>query len=85
MEEDLEEVYAIDEQLQRLDAQEEGAMDVLRGIQVCSTRSNPALHSQLLQRSATVPKGCSAGPPLAASSCEGMLACRAQSSRSFLS
>ena len=37
VQENLEEVYAIDEQLQRADAQEEGAMDVLKGIQVRST------------------------------------------------
>ncbi len=30
-------MYAIDEQLQRLEAREEGAMEVLKGIQVCST------------------------------------------------
>ena len=43
MEDDLEEVYAIDEQLQWLDAQEEGAMDVLKGIQVCSMPPNLVL------------------------------------------
>ena len=43
VEEDLEEVYAIDEQLRRLDAREEGAMDVLKGIQVRSIPPIPAL------------------------------------------
>ena len=43
VQEDLDEVYAIDEQLQRLDAREEGAMDVLKGIQVCSILPTPAI------------------------------------------
>ncbi len=34
-------MYAIDEQLQRLDAGEVGAMDVLRGIQVYSLPLSP--------------------------------------------